>query len=149
MKFLILVLLILFNVCVNGQNIEGEYCGKGKRNFMGRTSFCLEFHEKGRFISEIITDIGIVEEGDYKVTGNRLILTFDLIDHSEFVTENYKLYNIKENEGLSFEEYYEDLMGVKIGEREIREFIILKNRGEKLKLKNLETKIRTTLNKKQ
>ena len=114
---------------------------------MGRVSLCLEFDGKGRFLSEIITDIGIVEKGDYQVSGNRLIMTFDLIDHSEFVRESYDLYNVKENEGLSFEEYYKVLMGVKIGEREIKEFVILENKKEKLKLKNLKTKKKIKLNK--
>jgi hypothetical protein len=134
-------------VCIYGQNIDGKFCGKRKKNFMGRVSLCLEFDGKGRFISEIITDIGIVEEGDYQVSDNRLILTFDLIDHSEFVRESYNLYKIKENEGLSFEEYYKGLMGVKIGEREIKEFVILENEKDKLKLKNLKTKKKIKLNK--
>lgn len=140
MKFPILVLLCLFSVCIYGQNIEGKFCGKRKKNFMGRISLCLEFDGKGRFLSEIITDIGIVEEGDYQVSGNRLILTFDSIDHSEFVRESYNLFDIKENEGLSFEQYYKVLMGVKIGEIEIKEFVILENEKEKLKLRNLKTK---------
>ena len=145
MKFPILVLLSLFNVCIYGQNIEGKFCGKRKKNFMGRVSLCLEFNGKGRFISEIITDVVIVEEGDYQVSGDRLILTFDLIDHSEFVRESYNLFNIKENEGLSFEEYYNVLLGVKIGEREIKKFIIINNEKEKLKLKSLRTKKRIRL----
>ncbi|MCH4553555.1 hypothetical protein [Aestuariibaculum lutulentum] len=147
MKFPILVLLGLFNVCVYGQNIEGKFCGKRKKNFMGRVSLCLDFDGKGRFISEIITDIGIVEEGDYQISGNRLILTFDLIDNSEFVRESYILFNVKENESLSFEEYYKGLIGVKIGEREIKEFVILENEKEKLKLKNVKTKKKIKLNK--
>jgi len=147
MKFLILVLLSFLNLCAYGQNIEGKFCGKRKKNFMGPVSLCLNFDGKERFISEIITDIGIVEEGDYQISGNRLILIFDLIDHSEFVRESYILFNVKENESLSFEEYYKDLMGVKIGEREIKEFVILKNEKEKLKLKNVKTKKKIKLNK--
>lgn len=147
MKLSILALLSFFSVCVYGQNIEGKFCGKRKKNFMGRVCLCLEFDGNGRFTSEIITDIGIIEEGDYEILGDKLIMTFDLVDHTEIVKNSYKLFNIKETEGLSYEEYYEDFMGVKIGEREIEEFFILDNEKEKLKLKNLRTKKKIKLTK--
>ncbi len=114
---------------------------------MGRISRCLEFDGNGRFESELITDIGIIEKGDYEIIDNKLILTYDLVDETEFVKEDYEMFEIKKNEGLSFEEYYEVSTGVKIGERLKREFIILKHKNMKLKLKNLKTKKRIMLKK--
>jgi len=107
---------------------------------MGQISRCLEFDGNGRFVSELITDIGIIENGDYEIIDNKLILIYDLVDETEYVKEDYEKFEIKKNEGWSFEKYYEISTGVKIGERLVRNFIILKNTKDKLKLKNLETK---------
>ncbi|WP_157486518.1 hypothetical protein [Maribacter forsetii] len=112
---------------------------------MGQITRCLDFDGNGRFISELITDVGIIEEGDYEVLGDKLIIIYDLEDNTEYVKKDYEMFNIKKNEGWSFEKYYEISTGVKIGERLKREFIILKNKTEKLKLKNLATKKRITL----
>ena len=142
-------MIISFFCClnINGQNIEGKYCWSFKNKFMGRMSRCLEFDRNGRFESELITDIGIIEKGDYEVIDNKLILTYDLVDETEFVKEDYEMFEIKKNEGLCFEEYYEVSTGVKIGERLKREFIILKHKNDKLKLKNIKTKKRIMLKK--
>jgi len=145
MKFLIIIASIFFCLHTNGQNIDGKYCWSFKNNLMGRIYRCFEFDGNGRFKSELISDIKFIEEGDYEVLGNKLILTYDLVDETEFVRNDYEMYEIKKIKGWSFEKYYEISTGVKIGERLQREFIILKNKKEKLKLKNLKTKKRIIL----
>lgn len=144
MKLPFLIVTFFLYVSVNGQSIEGKYCWSFKNKFMGQITRCLDFDGNGRFISKLITDVGIIEEGDYEVLGDKLIMIYDLEDNTEYVKKDYEMFNIKKNEGWSFEKYYEISTGVKIGERLKREFIILKNKTEKLKLKNLATKKRIT-----
>lgn len=146
MKLTFLFVFVLFTIAISGQTIEGKYCWTYKFNkFMGHATRCFEFDGKGRFISTLITDIGIVEEGDYQIEDNLLTMIFDLADNMKYIREDYEEQKIKEFEGWSFEKYYEEFTGLKIGERLTVKYAILKNTKEKLKLKNLSTKKRFKL----
>ncbi|MCK8482305.1 hypothetical protein [Psychroserpens algicola] len=151
MKTLPIILICLFQYTLIGQNIEGEYCSKFRKNrkiIGGGISNCLKFNNEGRFSQTITTDIGMVMKGDYQLIENKLILIYDL-ENDYNIKDDYELFEIEERHGLTYEEFYKKQTGIQIGEREKLLYYIKKKKTDILVIKNIENKRRIKLYRKQ